>query len=143
MSVYDNLTGSTPLVTETVYGDPLVFTATLPALSSRAFVLSSEPLSASLDHVLLTPNWATRTVNQAISYTLTAYDTSGQSWDVSESGTYVIEPGAGGSWNGSRYTTEMTGVWTVTGTYQTRANTSILTVSQHRIRLYLPLILRR
>lgn len=143
LQVYDNLTGSTPLVTETLYGDALVFTTTLPALSSRTFVLSSDALTSSLDHVLLTPNWATRTVGQAISYTLTAYDTLGQNWDVTASGAYTIQQGAGGFWDGNRYTTEMTGIWTVTGTYQTQTDTAVLTVWQPSDRLYLPLILRR
>ena len=143
LHVYDNMTGLMPLVTETLHGAPLVFTTTLPALSSRAFVLSSDALTASLDHVLLTPAWATRTVGQAISYTLTAFDTLGQSWDVTESGDYAIQPGAGGSWNRSRYTTEITGVWTVTGTYEAQADAAVLTVWEPLDRLYLPLILRK
>lgn len=143
LHVYDNLTASMPLVTETLHGDLLVFTTTLPALSSRAFVLSSDALTLSLDHVLLAPDWATRTVGQVISYTLTAYDTLGQNWDVTETGLYTAEPGAGGFWDGSRYTTEMSGVWTVTGTYQAQADTAALTVWQPSDRLYLPLILRR
>ena len=38
--VYDNLVGQEPVLSETVTGTPLVFTANLPAHSSRTFVLS-------------------------------------------------------------------------------------------------------
>jgi hypothetical protein len=43
--VYDNLASSTALTTETLEGETLIFTATLPARSSRAFVVSTEPRS--------------------------------------------------------------------------------------------------
>lgn len=142
LRIYDNLSGPAPLLTETLQGAPLVFTTTLPALSSRAFILSSEPASSTLDYVLLTPAAATRMTGTVISYTLTAYDTLGQNWNVTALGAYTIQPGAGGLWDGNRYTTAITGSWTVTGAYQGQTDTATLIVWQPVNRLYLPIILR-
>jgi hypothetical protein len=126
--VYDNLVGPAPVLTTTVGGSPLVFTATLPAHSSRAFVLSGGQPHGSLDHVVLTPDSATRVAGQTISYTLTAYDVYSNDWDVTVSGTYTITPGAGGSWAGSVYTTEVAGAWTVTGSCGGQSDAGSLTV---------------
>ena len=142
LHIYDNLTGPTPLLTETLQGTPLVFTTTLLVLSSRAFVLSSATLSPTLDYVLLTPAVATRVAGATITYTLTAYDMLEQNWDVTAVSAYTIQPGAGGSWDENRYTTEITGSWTVTGTYQGQTNTATLLVWQPVSILYLPIILR-
>ena len=43
LRMYDNLVAPTPVWTKTVSGVPLVFTATLPARSSRVFVLQADP----------------------------------------------------------------------------------------------------
>jgi hypothetical protein len=142
LHIYDNLVGPSLLVTETVSGAPLIFTATLPARSSRAFVLSANLLPPFLDYVLLTPDRAARTAGRAISYTLTAYDTLGRHWDATRMGVYTITPNAGGLWTGSRYTTEATGTWTVAGAYEERADTAILIVWQPLVETYLPLTLR-
>jgi hypothetical protein len=81
---------------------------------------------------------------QSISYTLTAYDAYSNDWDVTASGIYTIEQGAGGNWAGNVYTTEMTGTWAVagTGTFAGQSDTAILTVWTPMTHLYLPLILR-
>lgn len=42
LSVYDNLVGSTPVLTTTVRGSPLVFTTTLPARSSQTFAIGAD-----------------------------------------------------------------------------------------------------
>ncbi len=130
LRAYDNLVGTTPLTTTTAEGSPLVFTATLPARSSRAFVLQEKSAEATLDRVDLTPISATRTAGQAITYTLTAYDTAGASWNVTASGTYTIEPGTGGRWQGNTYTTEVAGTWTVTGVYSDETDTAVLRVKR-------------
>lgn len=129
LRVYDNLIGPAPVLTETVSGAPLVFTATLPAYSSYAFVLSGAELHGALDHVVLAPDSGTRLAGQTISYTLTAYDADTNDWDVTASGTYTITPDAGGSWAGNVYTTEIAGTWTVTGSYSGQSDTASLTVN--------------
>lgn len=139
---YDNLVGPTPLLTTTVAGSPLVFTSTLPARSSRAFVLCEGSMQDLLDHVALTPSSATRMAGRSVVYTLTAYDIAGGSRDVTASGAYTIEQGAGGSWKGNVYTTEVAGTWTVTGAYEGKTDTATLTVWMLRSRLYLPIVMR-
>jgi hypothetical protein len=142
LRVYDNLAGPAPVLTTTVSGSPLVFAATLPAHSSRAFVLSAGQSCCSLDHVVLAPGRATRMARQAISYTLTACDVYSNSWDATISGTYTIEEGAGGHWMGNGYTAEMVGTWTVMGTYDDQHDTAILTIWMPSVCMYLPLTLR-
>ncbi|MFN3763025.1 MAG: hypothetical protein ACK4WK_07480, partial [Anaerolineae bacterium] len=41
---------------------------------------------------------------------------------------FTITPGAGGAWDGNRYTAEKDGIWTVTGTWGTLGDTAVLTV---------------
>lgn len=65
----------------------------------------------------------------ARTYTATAYDTCGNSWDVTSSTTWSISEGAGGSWSSNVYTSENTGEWTVTGTYGGQPYTTTLTVN--------------
>jgi hypothetical protein len=142
LRVYDNLVGPTPTLTTTISGSPLVFTATLPAHSSRSFVLTAEKAQDTIDHVLLAPGIATRMVGQTISYTLTAYDPYSSSWDVTSSATYTIESSAGGEWRGNAYTTEVSGTWTVTGTYGGQSDYGVLVVRSPKDYAYLPLILR-
>jgi len=139
---YDNLVGSGLSFTATITGSPLVFTAILPARSSRTFVLSAGETQRELDHVSLTPGVATVLAGQAMSYTLTAYDIQEASWDATVFAVYTIEPGAGGEWAGHVYTAEVAGTWTVTGTYGGESDTATLEVWAPEAYLYLPLILR-
>ena len=78
--------------------------------------------------VTLTPDGATRTAGQTITYTLTAQDAYGNAWDVTASGTYTITPAAGGTWAANVYTTRYAGTWTVTGSYAGHSDTARLTV---------------
>jgi len=123
-------------------GTPLVFSATLPARSSRAFVLSAEQQQSPPDHVLLAPDLATRAAGQPIAYTLTAYDAFDNDWDVTISGAYTIEPGAGGDWTSNVYTADVIGSWIVTGSYGGKDDTASLIVWTPTDFVYLPVILR-
>jgi hypothetical protein len=133
LHVYDNLVGLTPVLTTTVSGSPLVFAVTLPARSSRAFVLGGGQPHGSLDHVVLAPGSATRTAGQSISYTLAARDIYDNDWDVTAGGVYTITSGADGIWVGNVYTTEVAGTWTVTGTYGGEVDTAALMVNHARL----------
>ncbi|MEM3433259.1 MAG: Ig-like domain-containing protein, partial [Candidatus Methanomethyliaceae archaeon] len=82
----------------------------------------------SLDHVALSPKTATIPAGSSQSYTLTAYDPYGNSWDVTSSATFTITPSAGGSWSGNTYTSEKAGTWTVTGSYGGKSDTGTLVV---------------
>jgi hypothetical protein len=63
--------------------------------------------------------------------------------DVTTQTTFTISPGAGGTWNGNRYTASQPGVWTVTGTLSSLSDTTSLTVvPPDSFNVYLPIILR-
>lgn len=142
LTIYDNLAGPTPLSATTVQGSPLVFTATLPARSSRALAFRAESPQDPLDRVSLAPAMSSRMAGQAITYTLTAYSAAGEPRDVTASGAYTIEQGAGGSWKNNVYTAEMTGTWAVTGTYRNESDVATLIVWARSTQLHLPIILR-
>jgi hypothetical protein len=67
------------------------------------------------------------------SYTATATDSYGNSWDVtadiSSANGWSISPGANGSWNGATYTSATAGQWTVTANYLDKIATATLTVT--------------
>ena len=63
------------------------------------------------------------TAGQPVSFTVTAQNDHGQTWDVMACDTtFDIAPAAGGSWNGNVYTTAVAGTWVVTATYVTLAD---------------------
>ena len=63
-----------------------------------------------------------------MNFTATAFDASGNSWDVTNSTAWNISSGANGSWNNNVYTSATVGVWTVTGTLNGLTNKTTLTV---------------
>ena len=83
-----------------------------------------------VDHIIIAPDTATITAGQSQPYTATAYDSDGKAWDVTAETTFSIDPGAGGSWSGSTYTSELAGTWTVTGTFDSLTDDATLTVEQ-------------
>ena len=97
---------------------PQSFTETTEVLSHGA------PVS-----LALAPPTAAISAGQSVSYTLTAYDTYNNSWDVTAAGSYTITPAAGGLWVGNRYTASVAGTWTVTATYGGLSSTALLTVT--------------
>ncbi|MGE5531973.1 MAG: beta strand repeat-containing protein, partial [Bacteroidota bacterium] len=65
----------------------------------------------------ITPNPTTATAGEAVSYTATAEDAQGNTWDATADTTFGVDTGAGGTWAANVYTSEKTGDWTVTGDY--------------------------
>ncbi len=78
---------------------------------------------------------ATDTVNPGATatYTATASDDYGDTWDVTGATSFSIDSGAGGSWGAGSssnvFTSENSGTWTVTGTYGLLSDTASLTVN--------------
>ena len=64
--------------------------------------------------ISVSPAWASITAGNSETYTATATDAYGNSWDVTNSVTWSISSGAGGSWNNNVYTSATAGSWTVT-----------------------------
>ncbi|MCX5973796.1 MAG: hypothetical protein NTU59_03810 [Coprothermobacterota bacterium] len=86
--------------------------------------------SETVDHLSLSPAGATLLAGTSTDYTLIAYDTETNTWDVTSSATYVIDPGAEGTWTSTnRYTSSNAGTWTVTASYDGKSATAQLTIT--------------
>jgi cell division septation protein DedD len=85
--------------------------------------------SAIVANVVISPAGSSITAGLSKTYSATASDAHGNSWDVTSSTTWNISYGAGGSWSGNVYTSASAGSWTVTGTYASTAYTAGLTVN--------------
>ncbi len=112
-------------------GDILTNSATIDSQQNTPFsvdettvVSHGAPVSVSL-----TPASATVTTGLSISYTLTAFDTYANPWDVTSDAAYTITAGAGGDWVSNVYTAQVAGSWIVTGTLDGLADTALLAVT--------------
>ncbi|MFP4000885.1 MAG: InlB B-repeat-containing protein [Thermoplasmata archaeon] len=102
-------------------------TATYDGVTSGITTVTVDPASA--DRIEISPEEDTAAAGTTITYTATAYDAyENEIGDVSGDTTWSIEDGAGGSWTGSEYTSEVSGDWTVTGGYDGLTDTALLTV---------------
>jgi hypothetical protein len=81
-----------------------------------------------VDHVIITPASTSIVAGQSQAYVATAYDSSGNSWDVTPETSFGTDIDAGGSWTGATYTTEKAGTWTINGTYDSAIYTATLEV---------------
>ena len=77
----------------------------------------------------LAPPMASIVAGDAITYTVIATDTYGNSWAATETAGYAIDPDAGGSWMDNTYTSELSGTWTVTATVGSVDAAATLTVT--------------
>ncbi len=84
--------------------------------------------AAAVSNVIISPATDSIRVGDAETYTATASDAFGNSWDVTASTSWNISDGAGGSWSGNVYTSEVDGSWTVYGTYGSNVYAAGLTV---------------
>jgi hypothetical protein len=76
----------------------------------------------------VTPDVATVTAGESVTYQATAEDAQGNRWDVTAETAFSIDAGAGGSWAANVYTSEQAGVWTVSGEYGALTDTATLHV---------------
>lgn len=83
---------------------------------------------ASAVSLAVAPKTATITAGNSQTYTATATDAYGNTWDVSTPASWSITPAAGGSWSTNVYTSQNAGTWTVTGSYLGNSDTATLTV---------------
>ena len=80
----------------------------------------------------MSPKTATIMAGQSQTYTATAYNKNGKSWDVSTNPYVVwdINSGAGTYvWTGNTVQVTKAGTWTVTATYKGKSDTAFLTVT--------------
>ena len=101
----------------TCYADGLVSYATLTVNHGTALSITVSPSTATL-----TAGWPQAFIAKA-------YDSNGNSWDVSNTTSWRIDSGAGGSWIGSTYYSNAAGNWTVTGNYSGSTSTASITVN--------------
>ncbi len=100
-------------------------TGTYGALSASA---SLTVIHGSPSIITLSPQSATIAAGSTQTFTATASDSCGNTWDVTSSTSWGINSGAGGSWSSNVYTSAMVGLWTVTGSYDGLSSTASLTV---------------
>ena len=113
-------------------GVTLVNSATIDSWETTPLSVIEETAVIShgaLSSVTLAPSTAVISAGQSTSYTLTAHDAYGNDWDVTAGGSYTITHAASGSWNDNVYTSQIAGVWTVTGTCAGKNDTAALTVN--------------
>ncbi len=116
--------------TANTYTSQLVGTWTVTATvdgtdGTATLTVTHAPVAA----IALTPDPHTMSAGETITYTVVATDTVGNSWDVTASTAFTIEPGAGGTWTANAYAGEVAGTWTVTATTGTFTDTATLTVT--------------
>ncbi len=81
------------------------------------------------ESVVVTPSSAAITAGNSMTYSAVASDAFYNNWDVTDSVTWSINSGAGGSWNNNIYTSAAAGSWTVSATYASTVYNVSLMVS--------------
>jgi len=79
-------------------------------------------------NIVISPAESTIFVGQSQAYTATATAADNTTFDVTSFTTFDIDDEAGGTWLDNVYTSEATGEWTVTGTYEGLTDNATLTV---------------
>jgi len=101
-------------------------TGTLNTLSNTASLIVNHGSTVS---ITINPASATISAGSTQTYTATASDSSGNSWDTTSTASWTISASAGGSWAGNVYTSSNSGTWTITGTFAGTSSTAQLSVS--------------
>lgn len=79
--------------------------------------------------ITVAPNSSTILAGNTQTYTVTAIDTYGNTWDVTADSTFtIVEAGHNGSWNNNVYTSHTAGAWTVRATYNALTDDAVLNV---------------
>ena len=120
-------TGSVTITT--AYSNDYINVTDLPSgiyATSNPFTVSHAATASSLT---IAPADASITAGTTETYSATATDAYGNTWNVTSLTTWSISNGAGGSWSNNIYTSATAGSWTVNGTYETMTATAQLTVN--------------
>ena len=84
---------------------------------------------AGVVNVVISPSGSSVTAGSSKTYSATASDAYGNTWDVTSLTTWSISSDAGGFWSGNVFTSAVAGSWTVTGTYASTSYTTVMTVN--------------
>jgi len=94
-----------------------------------AFFTTDSARGYDIERIEISPATSTIIAGDMQSYSAEAFDQQNNSLgDVTTSTCFSIESEAGGSWCDNVYTSEYAGIWTVTGNYDGKSDTVILTV---------------
>ena len=85
--------------------------------------------ASAANNVVISHAVSSVTAGASTTYSATATDVYGNSWDVTSSSTWSISSGAGGSWSNNVYTSASAGSWRISGTYGSTVYTTTLTVN--------------
>jgi hypothetical protein len=88
---------------------------------------------SSVVSIAVSPVTQTISAGASQTYSATAADLFGNTWDVTGLVTWSIDSGAGGSWSGATYTSANAGSWTVKATLGEVYGTASLTVNIYQI----------
>jgi uncharacterized repeat protein (TIGR01451 family) len=114
-NVYTSEVAGTWVVTATYQGTVITMTLTV--------------IPGATANLNLSPAQATIIAGQSQTYTLEASDAYQNSWNATANASYAISPQAGGAWSNNRYTSEVSGTWTVTAAYHTLTTSATLCVT--------------
>ena len=92
--------------------------------------------------VTIAPATAEVNAGDCVTYTLTASDGYGNTWDVTAEATFSIDTDAGGTWTDNVYCSENAGTWTVTGEWSGLSDDATLTVIGPQYQIFLPFVAR-
>ena len=84
---------------------------------------------AGVVNVVISPSGSSVTAGASKTYSATASDAFGNSWDVTSLTDWSINFDSGGTWSGNVFTSAVAGSWTVTGTYASTSYTTGLIVN--------------
>jgi hypothetical protein len=99
------------------------------ALNHEGFSGDHTFTTSSAGYLVISPATATVTAGSTRAYTAEAFDQFNNSLgDVTSATAFSIQSGAGGRWARNVYTSQIPGIWTVTGTYTGLSGTATLTV---------------
>jgi hypothetical protein len=122
-----NFINSVTLVT---IGTGVSVTATDTATGSIAGSQTGLTITrAGVVNVVISPSGSSVTAGASKTYSATASDAFGNSWDVTSLTIWNVSSDAGGRWSGNVFSSAVAGTWTITGTYGSIAYTTTLTVN--------------
>ncbi len=129
MSILPFLAGSSTAsfyYVDTKAGAPTlrVYLSTSLAVQTQFIISHGSPAT-----VVVTPAGTSVTAGTPQTFSATASDAYGNTWDATSATTWSISSGAGGSWSSNTYTSATAGTWTVTGIYASSPYTTSLIVN--------------
>lgn len=101
-------------------------TGVYSGLSSTASLTVNHAPAAS---ITVGPTSGSIVAGSSETFTATASDVYGNTWDVTSSTVWAIDSGAGGSLTANIFTSELAGVWNVTATYDSLSKSVFLAVN--------------